>query len=279
MTKEELEQVQTICHEWLRQPGTANGSRMTIPAGSELSHPVELEARSLLTFDNVMITSAVDAATGVCYSKLIARAGEQGELLDAPLEMIIASSPSPDDERPTALRATQQRYQDAMKRGAESQPANVNEGDPSATVTNAWWIEKASAEADAQPKYLLYTGEELLGYSLLERARSQDQPSGRFHPSEDYFTYATLFENLSEAENDCMEANAREAYEIGEAGDDQYRTKFNELSAQANALELHVRNEDGLKIEAVEVRLDDLSRYYNDQTERWLSLRLRRDDL
>lgn len=115
---------------------------------------------------------------------------------------------------------------------------------------------------------MLYASEELLGYSLLERAGSQGQRSGRFHPSEDYFAYATLFENLSEAENDCMEANAREAYEIGEPGDDQYRKRFNELLAKATALELHVRNEDGLEIEAGEVRLDDLSRYYNDQTER-----------
>jgi hypothetical protein len=274
MTQEELEQIQTICHEWLRQPGTSNGSCMTIPAGGALLRPVELEVRSLLTFDNVMITSAVDAVTGVCYSKLIARSGEPGEFIDAPLESVTSSAPLPEQERPAALRATQERYQDAMKRSAESRADEISQGDPSATGTNAWWIEKASPEADEQPKYLLYTSEELLGYSLLERTRSQGQVSGRFYPGENYFAYATLFENLSEAENDCMEATAREAYEIEEAGDDQYRKRFNELLAQASALELHVKNEDGLKIEAVEVRLDDLSRYYNDQTERWLSVTL-----
>jgi hypothetical protein len=36
------------------------------------------------------------------------------------------------------------------------------------------------------------------------------------------------------------------------------------LSAQANALKLQVEDEDGLKIEATDVRLEDLARYYKD---------------
>jgi hypothetical protein len=71
MTRDELQQIQTACHEWLRQAGAANGNRLTIPAHGAISTEVHLEVRSILTFDNVLIRSAVDSTTGVCYTKLI----------------------------------------------------------------------------------------------------------------------------------------------------------------------------------------------------------------
>jgi len=73
MTCEELEYIQTFCHQWLREPGASHASRRTIPAGGPLSHPVELEISGLLTFDNVLIKSAIDLKTGTCYTKLIGR--------------------------------------------------------------------------------------------------------------------------------------------------------------------------------------------------------------
>jgi len=274
MTKEELEQIQSVCRDWLRQPVVANGSRLTIPAGGAVSRTVELEVSSLLTFDNVTITSAVDADTGVCYSKLIARPGESGEFIHASLEMITAGetspSTSPTQKQSAPLRATQKRYQDAMQRLAETHDGDANDALRSASDTNAWWIEKVPSEADRQPKYLLYTNGELLGHSLLERARSDGQRSGRFHPSEDYFAYAHIFAALPQAENDFLEANAREAYDIVEAGDDEYRKRFNELSAEVDALQLYLEDEDGLKIKTTELRLEDLSHHFDDETERWL---------
>ncbi len=132
MTNEELEQIQAVCHEWLRQPGTSNGSRMTIPLGDSLSRTIEIEVRSLLTFDNVMITSVVDAETGSCYSKLIALPGEPGEFIDTPLDQITFNSTSPVEEQPSPLRATQKRYKDAMERLAETQQAEAESNAASA---------------------------------------------------------------------------------------------------------------------------------------------------
>lgn len=270
MTKEELEQIQSACREWMRQPGVSNASRLTISAGSAVSRTVEVELRSLLTFDNMMITSAVDAETGACYLKLIARQGEPGEFIDAPLDSLALSRTSPDEGNPAPLRATQKRYQEAMLRLAETQQNEANESLLSTADTNTWLTGKGDSEADQQPRFLLYTNGELLGYSLLERARADGQRSGRFHPSENYFDYAHIFAALPQAENDCLEANAREAYGIVEVGDDEYRKSFHELSAKAAALKFYLEDEEGLRIKTSEVRLEDLSRHYHDQTERWL---------
>ena len=81
MTKAELEHIQTVCHEWLRQPGVSQNSRRTISSSSGLSRAVELKITGLLTFDDVLITSVIDAETGTCYTKLIGRPGEAGEFL------------------------------------------------------------------------------------------------------------------------------------------------------------------------------------------------------
>ncbi len=245
---------------------------MTIPAGGALSRTIEVKISALLTFDNVLIMSAVDAETGVCYIKLIGRQGEPGEVIETPLDQIIINSASPVEEQPP--RATQKRYQDAMERLPSMQQGGANKDIVSASDTNVWWIEKANSEAEPQPKYLLYTNQQLLGYSLLERTRSGGQRSGRFHPSEDYFAYSHIFEALPEAENDCFEANVREAYEIFDEENDEYRTRFNELSAQVDSLKLYVADQAGRRISSAEVRLEDLSRHYNDQKERWLYVTL-----
>jgi hypothetical protein len=140
-------------------------------------------------------------------------------------------------------------------------------------------LKKGDSEADRQPRYLLYTNGELLGYSLLERYVSDGKRSGRFHPSEEYFEYAGIFAALPQAENDCLEANVQEAYGIFEVENDGYRSRFALLSAQVDALELYVEEESGHRIEASEVRLEDLSRHYDDETERWLYATVRHQAL
>jgi hypothetical protein len=270
LTNEELEHIQTFCHQWLREPGASHASRRTIPAGGALSHPIELEISELLTFDNMLIRSAIDAKTGTCYTKLIGRQGEPGEFIDTPLDKT-NSNPTPvDPEAPAAMRPTQQRYQTAMKRLSETQPGDADEGVPSSVETSAWWIEPENLESDQRPRYLLYTNQQLLGYSLLERVRSGGELSGRFHASEDYVDYAHIFEAIPEAENECFEANAREAYEIYDEKSDEYRTRFRELTAQVAELKLCVTDEAGRRLVTSEVRLEDLSKHYNDQSERWL---------
>jgi hypothetical protein len=270
VTYEELQHLQAFCHQWLREPGTSHASRKTIPAGGALSHPIELEISELLTFDNVLIKSAIDAKTGTCYTKLIGRQGEPGGFVDTPLDRIYSKPTLVDPEQPAAMRPTQQRYQTAMKRLSETQPGHADEGVPSTVETNAWWIEPENLESDRQPKYLLYTNQQLLGYSLLERVRSGGQMSGRFHASEDYVDYAHIFEALPEAENECFEANVREAYEISDEKSGEYRTRLRELTAQVAELKLSVTDEAGRRLVTSEVRLEDLSRHYNDQSERWL---------
>jgi hypothetical protein len=264
MTNDELKHIQAVCHGWLRQPGTANRSRMTIPAAGALSRTVEVVAGSLLTFDNVLFVAALDSETGDCYTTLISPQGKPGHFIDTPLDKFTEKPAAPEQFFPAALRATQKRYREAM----ELQPAgsDVRSGE---SETNTWWIETEEA-AEPQPKYLLYTNQQLLGYSLLEHARAGGQRSGRFHPNENYFEYASIFEALPEVENDAFEANAREGYEIFDERNEEYRTRFNKLSARVGSLSLDVSDETGSKLEASEVRLEDLSRHFADPNERWL---------
>ena len=277
MTEAKLEHIQAVCRGWLRQSDTSTDSRMTIPAGGALSRTIEIKISALLTFDNVLIMSAVDAETGACYTKLIGRQGEPGELIDTPLDQISFNSTSPASGEPAPLRATQKRYQDAMERFA--QVNSINKGVAPVSDTNELWIEKTNSEVEQVPKYLLYTGEKLLGYSLLERARSNGERSGRFHPSEEYFEYAQIFAALPLAENDCLEANCQEGYGIFERENDGYRARFALLSAQVDALELYVEEEGGHRIEASEIRLEDLSHDYDDETERWLYVTYQQNSL
>ena len=267
MTKEELEYIQAACRDWLQQPGSTM-SRTIIPAAGPLSRPVEVERSGILTFDNVLITSAVDVETGVCYTKLIEQPDGVSEFFDTPFEKI-EPGPTPTlDSKTSPMRATQKRYHDAMQRLAEQRP-EPDRGAQAIDLSPSW-IEKENLDSDELPKYQLYTNGKFLGYSLLERVGSEGRRTGRFHPSENYFDYAHIFAALPQAENDSFEANAREAYGIMEAGDDEYRKRFNELSAEADTLKFYLEDEQGLRIKTLEVRLEDLSRHYDDETERWL---------
>jgi hypothetical protein len=264
MTKEELEYIQAACRVWLQQPGPAK-SRTVIPASGPLSRQMEIERSGILTFDNVLITSAVDAETGVCYTKLIEQPDGSSEFFDTAWEEIAPDRSAANVSEP-AMRATQHKYQNAMQR-VEEQRAQA---DARALDPSLLWIEKAHSDSDERPKYQLYTKAQLLGYSLLERQRSERNLSGRFYPSEDYFEFAPLFIGLPEAENEFMETNAREAYGISDERSDVTRARFSELTAQVAELDLYLMNEAGNRIEASEVRLEDFSNYYKDQNERWL---------
>ena len=250
---------------------------MVIPAGGALSRAIELKVSALLTFDNVLIMSANDSETGICYTKLIRQADGLEEVFDTPFEKIAADSVASRTPKPPMMRATQRRYQEAMDRLVGTRQANANSGVPSPGSTNELWIEKAASEADQLPKFQLYTNGKLLGYSMLERVLSDGKRSGRFHASEEYFEYADIFEAFPQAENDWLEANVQEAYGIFEVENDDYRKNFAQLSAQVEALKLYVEEESGHRLAASEVRLEDLSHKYDDQTERWLYVTINRE--
>ena len=279
MTKAELEYIQTICHDWLRQPGVSQDSRMTISSSSTLSRAAELKITGLLTFDDVLITSVIDAETGTCYTKLIARPGEAGEFFDTPFESIAPATTSLVKEPEKVLTATRQRYQDAMARLRDSERSDVSEPDVAYQLEMdlllLGGLSQSQQENDTAPKFLLYTNRKLLGYSLLERTLSTHERRGRFHPSENYFEYAEFLAALPAAENEWMEANAQEAYGLKVAGALEARSRFSELSSKVEALKRYVENEDGHPIEAVEIKLEDLSRYYDDEAERWLYVTLK----
>jgi hypothetical protein len=134
---------------------------------------------------------------------------------------------------------------------------------------NVWWVEE-NGDTVAETKYLLFTNGKLLGYSLLERTGSGGRRRGRFEASEDYFDYLELFAALPQAENDYMEMNAREAYGLPDENAPEYRNKFHELWDLIEALKLSIADANGDLIETSAVRLEDLSRHYGDESERWL---------
>jgi hypothetical protein len=209
---------------------------------------------------------------------LIARPGEAGEFFDTPFESIAPDTASLVKEPETVLTATRERYQDAMARLRDSEPGDVSEPD----VANQLQMDslllgglsQTERENDTAPKFLLYTNRKLLGYSLLERALSTNERRGRFHPSENYFEYAEFLAALPAAENEWLEANVQEAYGLKVAGALEARSRFSELSSKLEALKLYIENEDGHPIEAVEIKLEDLSRHYDDEAERWLYVAL-----
>jgi hypothetical protein len=209
---------------------------------------------------------------------LIARPGEAGEFFDTRFESIAPDTDSLVKEPEKVLTATRARYQDAMARLRDSERSNVSQ-----PLANQWEIDslllsvlsESQRENDTAPKFLLYTNRKLLGYSLLERALSTHERRGRFHPSEDYFEYAEFFAALPAAENEFMEASVQEAYGLTVAEALESRNRFNELLVQLEALGLYVENEAGQTIDAVEIKLEDLSRYYDDEAERWLWVTLK----
>ena len=250
LSEEQLEHIQSLCRQWLSDPSTNRDSRLTIPGGSVLPHAITIEIKSILTFDNVLITSAVDTETAVCYTKLIGKSGEVGTFIDAPLEMIANDEASYVPDIPPKFSSAVE----APER-ARDEPRS---------------IQTMVFESDSlREKYLLCSNGTVLGYSLLEKTIS-DSRSGRFFPSDDYFEFAETFAAFPQAENDCFEANVREAYGLIDDDADAYRRVFNELSERIDALHLYVADEAGKPIPTTELRVEDLSQYYRDESERWL---------
>ena len=194
--------------------------------------------------------------------------------VDTPFEQIAsATAVQHEVKAEPVVRATQKRYQDALARLAESQPAQAASADY--TDLTLSWIARGNFDVDdEQPKFFLYSDQKLLGYSLLERRRADNQLSGRLHASEDYFEYAEILVAFVEAENDCLESNVREAYGLFDPENAELQTRFDELSTRVNALQLYVADDTGRRLDTSEVRIEDLSRKYDDETERWLFVTL-----
>ena len=249
MTKDELEQVQSIIRQWMSEPTTHSDSRLTIPSGIVADRAIVIEIKSLLTFDNVLVESAVDADSGLCYTKRIGPSGKAGEFIDTPFEML-------------ALETAQT--------GGPAPPANFIPR-PAQRAIEPTLDELSEVDSDPdRPKFLLYSNQTLLGYSLLEQTKSSNERKGRFHPSDDYFDYSQIFEAFPQVENDWMELNAREAYGLTDDDADAYRNRFNELTEKVEALKLYLTDATSQRIETTEVTVEDLSHYYDDQRERWL---------
>jgi len=270
MTQEELEYIQTVCRAWLKQPDTSQESRLVVPQGDSLSRAVELEVKALLTFDDVLIKSAADAETGANYTRMLSQPNGPDEFFDTPFEMITVPAPPP---APTPLRATQKRHQEAMARNTASKNDNSSAVD-SLPRFELWCDEGSVADDDSLPKYLIYSGPELLGHSLLERVHSARERSGRFCPGDNYFNYVDIFAALPDAENEFFEAAVKTAEGLVDNEVQQASSRFSELAAKIAALDLYVQSEGGERMAVSEVRLEDLSRKYDDQAERWLYITL-----
>ena len=254
---EQIRHIQTTCREWLSNPATTRDTLFIIPADNVVPHSVSIEIQGILTFDDVLIRSAVDAETRVCYTKHISRWGDAGTFIDAPLETIApAGTPLVPDSQTTGQ--TESEATDALK--------------PSTGIYEPVVFNEAPALEFKPPpeSYLLCSNEVVLGYSLLEKTRSENQRRGRFIPSDDYYEVADIFQDFPQAENDCLEANAREAYGLVDDEASEYRKVFNELSLRIDALKLYLADDQGNPLNTIEVRLEDLSKYYGDQSERWL---------
>jgi len=249
----------------LSNSATTSDSRLTIPAGVALPHVITIEIKAILTFDNVLITSAVDAETGMCYTKLIGKSGEAGTFIDAPFEMISRESRGP-GLQPHELTRTS-----AAKQHSGVNPVATAPGIDSAVSPKPHEDGSMAFESTPQTeRYLLCSNGKVLGSSALEKTKSTRQRTGRFFPSDDYFEVAEIFEQFPTAENDCLEANVREAYGLKDDDASDFRRKFNELCERIDVLKLYVADESGKPIATTEVRLEDLSTFYRDESERWL---------
>jgi hypothetical protein len=267
MTKKEFEHIQTLCRAWLGQPETGKENRLSILAGGVLSRPIEIEARGFLTFDNARITSAVDCETGICYTQTIRSASGSEIVIDTPFAK--ASLPGEPD-RAQELRPTQLRYQEAMKQLDAS--AQVTPTSAMAIEDNPIWIAPEDRGPEVPlPSYFLYAHAELIGHSFLETSSpSIRQRRGRFYPDDDYWKYAEIFGNFTDALNDCVEATVKAAY-VG--ADDETlaaEKRFAGLAIQVTELNLHLVAADGRKVRTAVLRIDDYAAKYDDPAERWL---------
>jgi hypothetical protein len=235
----------------LSNPATNGDSRLTLPPDAVLPRAITIEIKAILTFDNVRIISAIDADTSVCYTKLIGKSGDAGTFIDTPLDMIAARPDQP--VRENSVRS--------------SESANAEVARPRTEMATTF--EQDSASGD----YLLCSNGKVLGCSALEKTKSAHQRTGRFFPSDDYYEVAEIFEQFPTVENDWLEANVREAYGLTDNDASDFRRKFNDLCERIDALKLYVGDASGKQIATTEVKLEDLSTFYRDESERWLHVR------
>lgn len=283
INEEQFKQIQSLCREWLSDPTTNRESRLTIPAGGGVSESITIEFKTILTFDNVLITSAVGVESGTCFTKLIGKSGEPGTFIDAPFDMIAAS-----DERRAGVMPQKCGEMESVPGAAATgsvQPRKLGTGGQDSSVDPVPTAPGSDSTATTKPhddrsmafetnstdeKYLLYSNGTVLGFSSLEKTKSQHQRTGRFFPSDDYFEFAEIFEEFPQAENDCLDANVHEAYGLTYDNADVFRKKFNDLCERIDALKLYVVDDQGKQIAVTEVKLEDLSKFYSDESERWL---------
>jgi hypothetical protein len=275
ITEEQLKRIQSLCREWLSDPATNSDSRLTIPAGAVLPQSITIEIKSILTFDNVRITSAVDTETGACYTKLIGKSGDPGTFIDATIEMIAGdgvSTGSDSDRVGPSTARTAQNIDDRQEPGLH--PDAIAPGTDAAVAIKPYDDLSMAFDSDLEtPKYFLCSHGTVLGFSALEKTKPEHRRTGRFFPSDDYYEFAEIFQQFPTAENDCLEANVREAYGLKDDDADDLRRKFNELCGRIDALKLYVADESGKQIATTELRLEDLSYFYSDESERWLHVR------
>jgi hypothetical protein len=274
ITEEQLKRIQSGCREWLRNPATTSNSRLTIPQDAVLPHAITIEIKAILTFDNVLITSAVDTETGACYTKLIGKSGEPGIFIDTTFEMISRDRQS----APVFSQKCEdmESVPEAVPTGSGFEHSSVNPV-ASASGTDSTVAIKPHADSSIAfeshsetEKYLLCSNGMVLGTSALEKTKSAHERRGRFFPSDDYYEVAQIFMQFPQAENDCLEVNVREAYGLTDDDASELRKKFNDLCERIDALKLYVADQSGKQIATKEIRLEDLSYFYREESERWL---------
>ena len=106
-------------------------------------------------------------------------------------------------------------------------------------------------------KYNLYSGDELLGYSMLEGDdASMGIRGGIFYPSEHYRRVEPIFRELSKLLFDeWQERRATENFDTLH----NPTSRAKELWTQVEGLNLHVETEDGQKVGTSKINLEDHS--------------------
>jgi hypothetical protein len=118
-------------------------------------------------------------------------------------------------------------------------------------------------------KYNLYSGDELLGYSMLEgHDSSMGIRGGKFYPGENYIKVEHIFRKLFKTLFDEDEAR-RTSGNYDSFG--VTSTQVKELLAQVNALNLRVETEDGRKVGTSRINVEDYSEVLG-QEERQLEI-------
>lgn len=106
-------------------------------------------------------------------------------------------------------------------------------------------------------KYYLYSGDELLGYSMLEgHDSSMGIRGGKFYPSENYSKVEHIFRQLFKTMLDGDEAR-RISGNYDSLGVPSAQVK--ELLAQVDALKLRIETADGRRVGTFRINVEDYS--------------------